>query len=94
MYDFRDNSTAGHVMWVYIYKNVCTTLKVILLLVILVMRKRIGLTVTLFHEAGKCLADVPILLLQPLWTFIILVFFFVYWIIILAFLATAGKLTS
>ncbi|XP_062574993.1 choline transporter-like protein 1 isoform X2 [Saccostrea cucullata] len=72
-----------------IYSIIATVLTVILLLVILVMRKRIGLTVTLFHEAGKCLADVPILLLQPLWTFIILVFFFVYWIIILAFLATA-----
>ncbi|XP_048758552.1 choline transporter-like protein 1 isoform X1 [Ostrea edulis] len=72
-----------------IYSIIATVLTVILLLVILVMRKRISLTVTLFHEAGKCLADVPILLLQPLWTFVILVFFFVYWIIILAFLATA-----
>nr|XP_022317576.1 choline transporter-like protein 1 isoform X2 [Crassostrea virginica] len=72
-----------------VYSIIATVLTAILLLVILVMRKRIALTVTLFHEAGKCLADIPTLLLQPLWTFIILVFFFVYWIIILAFLATA-----
>ena len=63
----------------------------ILLLILLVMRKRISLVVALFHEAGKCLAHVPLLLIQPLWTFVVLFIFFVYWLVIMAFIATMGQ---
>ena len=70
---------------------VATVLTVILLLVILVMRNRIALVVALFHEAGKCLAKNPTLLIQPIWTFLILIVFFGYWVIVLGFLATTGK---
>ena len=66
-------------------------LQVILLLIILVMRKRIGLVVALFKEAGKCIASMPCLLVQPIWTFIMLLGFFMYWVIVLAFLSTSGK---
>ena len=64
--------------------------QVILLLVILVMRKRLALVVALFHEAGKCIGSMPLLLIQPLWTFLILMVFFAYWIVVLGNLATAG----
>ena len=64
----------------------------ILLLVILVMLKRIGLVVALFHEAGDCISSMPCLLFQPVATFLALIFFFMYWCIILAFLSTSGKL--
>ncbi|KAK2159127.1 hypothetical protein NP493_1746g00015 [Ridgeia piscesae] len=67
-----------------------TVLTVVLLLVIIVMRSRLVLVVALFHEAGKCLVDLPLLLLQPFWTFLILMLFFVYWIIIYAYMSTAG----
>jgi solute carrier family 44 (choline transporter-like protein), member 1 len=67
-------------------------LQLVLLLILLVMRKRIGLVVALFHEAGKCLASVPLLLIQPLWTFVVLFIFFVYWLIVMAYIATLGKL--
>jgi solute carrier family 44 protein 1 (choline transporter-like protein) len=60
------------------------------LLIILVMRKRIGLVVALFYEAGELLSSVPLLLVQPLWTFLLLIAFFFYWVIILAYLATSG----
>ena len=36
------------------------------MLVVLVMRKRIQLVVQLFREAGKAIASMPILLLQPI----------------------------
>lgn len=55
------------------------------------MRKRISLVVALFHEAGKCLANMPFLLIQPLWTFIILAAFLVYWVIVLAYISTTGQ---
>ncbi|KAK3090735.1 hypothetical protein FSP39_014173, partial [Pinctada imbricata] len=74
-----------------VYSIIATVLTVLLLLVLLIMRKRIGLMVALFHEAGDCIGNMPCLLLQPLWTFIILIFFFVYWVIILAFLSTSEK---
>ena len=60
------------------------------MLILLVMRKRISLVVALFHEAGKSLANMPMLLIQPLWTFIILAAFFAYWVIVLAFISTTG----
>jgi solute carrier family 44 protein 1 (choline transporter-like protein) len=67
-------------------------IQVVLLLILLVMRKRIGLVVALFHEAGKCLASIPLLLIQPLWTFVVLFIFFVYWLVVMSFIATIGKL--
>ena len=63
----------------------------ILLMVLLVMRKRISLVVTLFQEAGQCVASIPMVMVQPLFTFLLLILFFVYWVIILAYLSTAGE---
>lgn len=74
-----------------VYSIIATVLTAILLLIILVMRKRIGLVVALFYEAGDLLSSVPLLLVQPLWTFLLLMAFFFYWVIILAYLATSEK---
>jgi len=63
---------------------------ILLLLVLFVMRKRIALVVTLFHETGKCLAAMPLLLIQPLWTFIIVVAFLAGWMFIMACVYTTG----
>lgn len=72
-----------------VYSIIASVLTVILLLIILVMRKRIGLVVALFYEAGDCLSTVPLLLVQPVWTFLLLMAFFFYWVIILAYLSTS-----
>ncbi|KAL5021272.1 hypothetical protein ScPMuIL_000427 [Solemya velum] len=72
-----------------VFAIIATVLIVILLLVLLIMRKRISLVVTLFHEAGKCLVAMPLLLVQSLWTFVILLLFFIYWVIVLAYLSTS-----
>lgn len=61
-----------------------------MLLIILVMRSRVGITVELFYEAGKCITHVPCLLVQPLWTFIVLLLFWMCWIAVFAFLSTSG----
>lgn len=42
-------------------------LQVIILLIVLVMRKRIALVMQLFHEAGKAVYTMPVLLLQPVY---------------------------
>lgn len=72
-----------------IYSIIATVLTVILLLVVLIMRKRIALVVALFYEAGKCIAAMPCLLIQPIYTFFILMGFFMYWVIVLAYLSTS-----
>ena len=40
--------------------------KVVVLLVLFILRKRIGLVVALFHEAGKAVHAMPFLVLVPL----------------------------
>lgn len=53
--------------------SVCATvIMLIILLILLILRKRIALVVQLFKEAGKALGDMPLLIFQPVWTFICL----------------------
>uniref|UniRef100_A0A8D0L5P6 Choline transporter-like protein n=1 Tax=Sphenodon punctatus TaxID=8508 RepID=A0A8D0L5P6_SPHPU len=70
---------------------IATVITVILLSLILVLRKRIELTIQLFRVASKLIRCIPSLLFQPFWTFMILIFFWVFWIIVLLSLGTAGN---
>lgn len=74
-----------------IYAIAATVFTVILFLVMLVMRKRVALTIALFHVAGKVFIHLPLLVFQPFWTFFALVLFWAYWIMTLLFLGTAGS---
>ncbi|KAM4708556.1 choline transporter-like protein 1 [Discoglossus pictus] len=73
-----------------IYAIAATVFTVILLLIILVMRKRVALTIALFHVAGKVFIHLPLLVFQPFWTFFALLLFWIYWIMVLLFLGTTG----
>uniref|UniRef100_A0A4W6BRK4 Choline transporter-like protein n=1 Tax=Lates calcarifer TaxID=8187 RepID=A0A4W6BRK4_LATCA len=73
-----------------VYAIGATIFTVVLLLVMFFMRKRVALTISLFHVAGKVFIHLPLLALQPFWTFICLMLFWVYWIAVLLFLGTAG----
>ena len=68
---------------------VVTVVSLILVLICLVMRKRVKLVVALFYEAGACIRAMPGLLFQPLWTFLVLMIFLAFWLIVLLALATA-----
>ncbi|XP_030643907.1 choline transporter-like protein 1 [Chanos chanos] len=74
-----------------IYAIAATVFTVILLLLMLVMRKRVALTIALFHVAGKVFSHLPLLVLQPFWTFLTFMLFWVYWITVLLMLGTAGS---
>uniref|UniRef100_A0A3Q2IF89 Choline transporter-like protein n=1 Tax=Equus caballus TaxID=9796 RepID=A0A3Q2IF89_HORSE len=74
-----------------IYAVSATVFTVILFLIMLVMRKRVALTIALFHVAGKVFIHLPLLVFQPFWTFFALVLFWVYWIMTLLFLGTTGS---
>ncbi|XP_054719564.1 choline transporter-like 1 [Uloborus diversus] len=72
-----------------IYSILATLFTVVLLLIVLVLRKRVHVVVKLFTESGRCIRSMPLLLLQPLWTFIALALFFAFWVGVLVALATA-----
>uniref|UniRef100_A0A087XV67 Choline transporter-like protein n=1 Tax=Poecilia formosa TaxID=48698 RepID=A0A087XV67_POEFO len=59
--------------------------------VMLFMRKRVALTIALFHVAGKVFIHLPLLTLQPFITFLALLLFWVYWILVLLFLGTTAN---
>ncbi|XP_074486118.1 choline transporter-like protein 1 [Sebastes fasciatus] len=80
-----DNVTA-----LLVYAIVATVFTVVLLLVMFFMRKRVALTISLFHVAGKVFTHLPLLALQPFWTFLCLMLFWVYWIAVFLSLGTTG----
>ncbi|RVE76268.1 hypothetical protein OJAV_G00006870 [Oryzias javanicus] len=82
--------TSDNVKALLVYAIIATVFTVILLLVIFFMRKRVALTISLFHVAGKVFIHLPFLVLQPLLTFLSLMLFWVYWIAVLLFLGTSG----
>uniref|UniRef100_A0A8C4DRJ1 Choline transporter-like protein n=1 Tax=Dicentrarchus labrax TaxID=13489 RepID=A0A8C4DRJ1_DICLA len=69
----------------------CLLFQIILLLLMLFMRKRVALTIALFHVAGKVFIHLPLLTLQPFVTFLALLLFWIYWILVLLFLGTTGQ---
>ncbi|XP_035274688.1 choline transporter-like protein 1 [Anguilla anguilla] len=74
-----------------VYAIAATVFTVVLLLLMFFMRKRVALTIALFHVAGKVFTHLPLLVLQPFWTFLALMLFWVYWLTVLLFLGTAGS---
>ncbi|XP_015200599.1 choline transporter-like protein 1 isoform X1 [Lepisosteus oculatus] len=77
-----------------VYAIAATIFTVILLLLMFFMRKRVALTIALFHVAGKVFIHLPLLVFQPFWTFLALMLFWMYWIMVLLFLGTAGNPTQ
>ncbi|KAF4071271.1 hypothetical protein AMELA_G00271240 [Ameiurus melas] len=74
-----------------IYAIGATIFTAILLLLLFFMRKRVALTIALFRVASKVFGSLPLLVLQPFWTFLTLMLFWVYWITVLLLLGTAGS---
>ncbi|XP_056625056.1 choline transporter-like protein 1 isoform X2 [Triplophysa dalaica] len=81
----------NHAQGLLIYAVSATVFTGILLLLMLFMRKRVALTIALFHVAGKVFIHLPLLALQPFCTFLALSLFWVYWILVLLFLGTTGN---
>ncbi|KAL0974254.1 hypothetical protein UPYG_G00217750 [Umbra pygmaea] len=82
----RDNTQA-----LLVYAIAATVFTVILLLLMLFMRKRVALTIALFHVAGKVFIHLPLLTLQPFCTFLALLLFWIYWSLVLLLLGTTGN---
>ncbi|XP_042560479.1 choline transporter-like protein 1 [Clupea harengus] len=68
-----------------------TVLTVVLLLLIVFLRKRVALTIALFHVAGNVFIHIPLIALQPVWTCLSLLLFWVCWLAVLLSLGTSGS---
>ncbi|XP_054274772.1 choline transporter-like 1 [Macrosteles quadrilineatus] len=73
-----------------IYSIIATIVTVIILLLVLVMRSRVDFVATLFKEAADCLAALPSLYLQPVVSFVQLIIFYAFWLLVVVCLATAN----
>ncbi|XP_072199598.1 choline transporter-like protein 3 isoform X2 [Excalfactoria chinensis] len=95
-YDYRNDPSTEletekeNVKFLFGYAIFSTTVTVVLLSLILVLRKQLQFTVQLFQIVGKVIGRIPFLLFQPLWTFLILILFWVFWVAVLLSLGTAG----
>ncbi|XP_054420665.1 choline transporter-like protein 3 isoform X1 [Pteronotus mesoamericanus] len=81
----RDNMT-----WLLGFAVVSTVFTAVLLLLIFVLRRRMELAVELLRVANTAIGRCPALLLQPLWTVAVLLFFWALWVAVLLSLGTAG----
>ncbi|PNF24373.1 Choline transporter-like protein 1 [Cryptotermes secundus] len=75
------------------YAIAATIVTVIVLLVILVMRKRIKLVIQLFKEAGRAINSMPLLLLEPLLTFVALGVVVAVWLVFSLVIESSGFFT-
>ncbi|XP_043283777.1 choline transporter-like protein 1 isoform X2 [Venturia canescens] len=74
------------------YAIVMSVVAVVVVLVVLVMRKRIALVVQLFREAGKAVYAMPALLLQPIYTYLLVGLSFIAWMYFILWIESAGDL--
>ncbi|XP_061860233.1 choline transporter-like protein 3 isoform X2 [Colius striatus] len=95
-YDYRNDPSTEletekeNVKFLLGYAVFSTVFTVVLLCLTLVQRQRFRFTVHLFQVVGKIIDRIPFLLFQPLWTFLILIVFWVFWVAVLLSLGTAG----
>ncbi|XP_019878880.1 choline transporter-like protein 1 [Aethina tumida] len=71
-----------------------TIVSIMVVLVIFVMRKRIKLVVQLFEESGKALTAMPLLLIEPILTFICLAIVITLWFYFSLWIESSGYLTE
>lgn len=62
---------------------------VIILIISIAMRKRIRLTVAVFEETSKAIFWMPLIYFMPIWTYIFLLIFLAYWVVVYLYLATS-----
>lgn len=74
-----------------VFSIILTVITCIILIITFVMRSRIGLMVALFHETAACLRSMPGLIIQPIWTCLVLIAFLIFWTTVFLAITTAEK---
>ncbi|XP_075038413.1 choline transporter-like protein 3 [Mixophyes fleayi] len=73
------------------FSIISTLISIVLVILIFLLRKRIQMTIQLFQVASSFISHIPLLLLQPLWTFLILMFYWILWVAVLLSMGTSGS---
>ncbi|XP_045581957.2 choline transporter-like protein 1 isoform X1 [Procambarus clarkii] len=73
--------TQNYIQSLLIGAIVSTIVTVLFLIILIAMRNRIKLVIALFKEAGKAVASMPLMLLQPIWTFLWLALVCALWVL-------------
>ncbi|XP_062437419.1 choline transporter-like protein 3 isoform X2 [Rhea pennata] len=95
-YDYRNDPSTEletereNIKFLLGYAIFSTIVTVVVLSLLLVLRKRLRFTVQLLQIVNKVISRIPFLLFQPLWSFLILIVFWVFWVAVLLSLGTAG----
>ncbi|XP_076281785.1 choline transporter-like protein 1 isoform X2 [Lasioglossum baleicum] len=76
----------------FVYAIALSTVTVVTLLIVLVMRKRIALVMQLFREAGKAVYAMPALLLQPIYTYLLIGLTVCAWVYCMLWIESAGNI--
>ncbi|XP_011501769.1 PREDICTED: CTL-like protein 1 [Ceratosolen solmsi marchali] len=69
---------------------IASVITICLLVLMVFVKKQINFMRDLFKESAKCLSELPGLFFQPLLTFVALLIFFAFWILVILCLATAN----
>lgn len=75
---------------VQIVSYILIGIDVLLILAVAFLRKRIQLAIGVIKESGKAMAAMPSIVAFPVVIFIMLLVFWVYWTVVMAFLGSAG----
>ncbi|XP_022173488.1 choline transporter-like protein 1 [Myzus persicae] len=77
--EIKDQVAQRDVNTYFAFALIATISTIIILLIIVAMRSRIALVVQLFKESGKAIQSMPLLLVQPMVTFIFLCLAIIMW---------------
>ncbi|CAI6349795.1 unnamed protein product [Macrosiphum euphorbiae] len=77
--EIKDQVAQRDVNTYFAFALIATISTIIILLIIVAMRSRIALVVQLFKESGKAIQSMPLLLIQPMVTFLFLCLAIVLW---------------
>ncbi|CRK86752.1 CLUMA_CG000584, isoform A [Clunio marinus] len=84
----REKESAQNYLFVSV---ICGVIALVFGVTLLIVRKRIKFVIQLFKEASKALADVPMIVVEPLLTFITFVLTFIIFIYFTIIIASAGR---
>ncbi|CAM6029743.1 unnamed protein product [Sphagnum balticum] len=73
---------------------IMTILVVVVVLITLVMLKRVVIAVAVIKVAGKAIGAIPSLIIYPIFPFIVVAVFLIYWVAALLYLASAGSVVQ
>lgn len=73
--------------------GICGLLAIIIAIILFCFRQRIRLVIQLFREASKAIADIPMITIEPIATFLSLIASFFVFLFFVIVIASAGHLT-